>query len=219
MPPTHSSCRSWPWAGSCSCPHCLAASACKCVALAGFGDLVVPCYLSRHVHTAYRDKAARWWLNPGRAPLLVPVPSRAHPWCIPSAGCRLPAGNRDPAWVVCCSHPLSCRLCPCVVSSASSSCLWWPCGLPLSGVPEDVQTAREGTQEPLRVSTWALPCERAAPNSQGRGPKCSGFGRFRGRPARVVAVLPRCLKQPGVGTPVPQEACWPTFSLEPVLHI
>ena len=43
----------------------------------------------------------------------------------------------------------------------------------LSGLPEDVQTAREGTQGPLRSSAWALPCERAAPNGLGtQVPRC-----------------------------------------------
>ena len=57
----------------------------------------------------------------------------------------------------------------------------------LSGLPEDEQTAREGAQEPLRSSTWALPCERAAPNSQGRGLKYFGVCHSHARPARVVA--------------------------------
>ena len=55
---------------------------------------------------------------------------------------------------------------------------------------------RKGAQEPLRLSIWALPCERAAPNSQGRGPKYSGFCHSGGRSARVVALLPRCRWRP-----------------------
>ena len=38
-------------------------------------------------------------------------------------------------------------------------------------MPEALQTAREGTQEPLMLSIGALPSERAALNSQGRGLK------------------------------------------------
>ena len=78
------------------------------------------------------------------------------------------------------------------------------------GRVEDLQTARDGTQEPLMLSIGALPSERAAPNSQRRGPKRA----LRLWPsARVVVLLPRCRKQPGVGTPEPAGP-----PLEPVLH-
>ena len=151
----------------------------------------------------------------------VPVPSWFARRCSNSQGGdpRTPdvlECNRDPTLEVHCSHPLSGRLCS-WTSSAFSGCSCWPRCLSPPGLLEDVQTAREGTQEPLRLSIWALPCERTAPNSQGRGPHYPGFCHFGGRSAWVVALLPSC-KQPGVGTPRPQEAYGPALPSEPVLY-
>ena len=78
-----SSCRSWPRAGGCCCPHCLTASVCR------RAGPVLPCCPSHCACTACRDKA-RWWLNVGlQCPLQCPRVSILGAYHLRGAGCPL----------------------------------------------------------------------------------------------------------------------------------
>ena len=133
-----SSCRSWPRAGGCCCPHCLTASVCR------RAGPVLPCCPSHCACTACRDKA-RWWLNVGlQCPLQCPRVSILGAYHLRSAGCPL-ATETLSEW--CAAQT------PCPVNG--------PLGVPLTPrfagagladlrpcLLEDVETAREVTKNP-----------------------------------------------------------------------
>ena len=83
----------------------------------------------------------------------LPGPACAFAECLPRLGCRLPAGNRGPGWVMCCTcaapSPRLVRFLRRAVV-ASSDCSRLPCCLSFCWLLDCAQTDREGTPEPLR---------------------------------------------------------------------
>ena len=167
LSPTHSCCRSWPRAGGCYCPHCLAASACRRVALAGWGTPSCP-VASRAACTACRDKAARWWLKHGSL-VPAPVPSRANLW-LPRQVAR---------WRLrpCRSGAVHTPT-PCPVNGSfggtldASLCRYCFCG-PGPALAEDSQTARGPKNlQDVNMGSALCACCAEQPGSGTQAPRC-----------------------------------------------
>ena len=101
-------------------------------------------------------------------PTALWLPTRALALCCPAAGCRLPAGSRDPAVVTGFPYPSPGVPCPSCMAVASGSCSACRVAYPAACSLTNSQGRDPRTSEVLR---WALPCVRVAPNSQGWGPE------------------------------------------------
>ena len=97
-------------------------------------------------------------------PTALWLPTRALALCCPAAGCRLPAGSRDPAVVTGCPYPSPGVPCPSCMAVASGSCSACRVAYPAACSLTNSQGRDPRTSEVLR---WALPCVRVEPNSQG----------------------------------------------------
>ena len=95
-------------------------------------------------------------------PAGLQCPLRVTYWCI--AGCPLATETLRCGAL---HTPLVRTAMPLCGLVGASLCKCWSCDVLRLFLPEESQTARKGIQEPLRLSPWALLCERIAPNSQG----------------------------------------------------
>ena len=107
-----------------------------------------PCWLCQ--------PAARWRPNPGGLRALLCLALASHSWG------RLPAGNRDPGLALRCSHPSADRLSPGRATVALP---------PVSSYVAIIYYGSQGDLRTVEMLIRALPCVRAAPNSQGWGPQ------------------------------------------------
>ena len=115
-------------------------------------------------------------------PSALCLPARALALRCPAAGCRLPAGSRDPAVVTGCPHPSPGMPCPSRMAVASGGC-----------------------SSACRVACPAL--GRVLIDKQpGKGPQHPSSVKM------GFALCARGAKQPGAGTPAPRvPPLWPSF--------